>query len=102
MTEFPNNPDDVANRMSTTGDEWEEDPTFVDALARMAVNTTYANRNKCPTSAELVDYADGELDDISSQKLAEHERRCVACRKELRALRRMNAEIEADPAFRDD
>jgi len=95
MTQIPNNeflddPSDVAARMSTGGDEWEPD----DAIARAAVNAAYADRSGCPTTDELVDYTDGELDDIHSQELAAHEERCVVCRNEIRALRRMNAEWE--------
>jgi hypothetical protein len=73
----------------------KEDPDFRNrltgaALARSALTAAHADRNGCPTSEELVDYADGQLNDKHSRELAEHERKCVVCRKELRALRRMD------------
>jgi hypothetical protein len=71
-------------------------------IPRFAVAAAHADRSECPTTDELVDYADGQiLDKDRLEELAEHERRCLVCRKELRALRRMNDELEIEfPDFR--
>jgi hypothetical protein len=66
------------------------------AVARIALIAAHADRSGCPTSEELVDYADGQLNDKHSRELAEHERRCVVCRKELRALRRMDEAFQQE------
>jgi len=35
MTEFPNNPDDVAAQLSTTGDEWQDESCFSQLIFTM-------------------------------------------------------------------